>query len=1598
MPISTGNYTDSVSSEEEQIADSYKSLHSRYTTGDADYLKMQRDQEGAFKQGAASAAHGVQEGINSMANLPTDLMGFKQWADIDYIKPREGAVNEFISTGFTFASGLPAGGPIGKGALTLIQKAVKAGKAGKVAKETAKGRQTRASKLKEAALKGMAPSAGADFIAFSGNESLVYNLMEMHPQLQDAYGQITGKEGWENMSPSELVEATQGLGTFDAGRMVRNWGGRGLNVGEGAVVGSLLSVFWRAVKLKWNNDSLTKSTWEGKDESIKQGVSTTEKRHGKVLSKELTEKEKQEHLAFKSGPMVDKGNVTPEQKVKIKREEAELAAAQADLADKVDSTKSRTPFNDIEEDEMLAPKSLTEADEANTAVKLGLGDDAASVVIGKESYDYGADPEGMLDRATGEPIFSHVPEELGYGDMDRPMFKWGDFSEKWETGKGKDGKDKIGPSKEKFPSIEVNDDVIHNSWKNVIDHESRKGVSQPSVAGETGRLYALDAFNSYKDFEGFLIARQLAKHKFPKLVKESAAGYDNRLDRAAADAMKRKGLGNFWKYEMDALGGMEQFKVDEETLLSAIFKDPAGGKELAESIINARTGAGVDLNKAFLKAMDMINIDSTMSDAGQKYMTARVMSYFMKSLRSGFVDSSTDPLGNQFAKAIGWHGDVNRQSAKDHLHEHLLNQLDDVADATGLSPQGAAERIRKGYGDFKHLFDETSLDEALGQDVAVMREMYIRTWAYRLDQVITVKQLERTAEAIVKTEGKPSVSQLAEFATQMERMASKLAAFRNLRKAEGRALAANKAFRWAKDKGLGGGEQDQLLTEILNRSGGHDGLKDLAAKIASIADANKNDKTSIAATGGMVAKSITGVDVHNEYWMNAILSGARTQVVNTIGTALHMVYKPIEGIAGSLGGDETSRRFFRKHMMYAATMMLDTFRLLTKLGLNKAKAASGFQDAAAYSKNRSDIFSGGSQGAGAVAGARKALRRGKGTLESRSELFDLQPSSAITGDLLSETTSQWAKDLLDGIGNIIRVPSRLMISTDEMFKQISFRSASMAKLFNEAMETLPKAQQSQENIQKYMAERFQGLIRSNGARFTPDVIKDEAYRTYTRAVTQAEQDGTPLGEEFRNKKEYINNYIEDNYLSKADSHGALSDFAMDWSEDATFTRGLDVDLKRMQDKGYLQGDTSVSKDIQDFATKHSWARIVTPFIRTPINLLKFPMQRLPILHNAALKSESGWLKKLHQRYQADMMSNDPIKVAEAKGRMRMGALMYTTMGGLAASGIVTGGGSRDPQQRALDIATGWRPYSIKIGDKYISYQRLDPFSTVLGLAADTVEFAKEAGEHGDMDAAWYDTLISAGLYSASNNMANKSYLTGMSNFLSAITDPIDSSHFDSLIQKQGTSYVPKAISQFTVLTDDNYVRQTYGLLEAMQNQIPFMAGKLEPKRNILGQPMEYVSPDIMSRAFSIVNPFLTSDYKHDDVLDSIAGMDYNFGAPEPKLQGKKALDMRIFRDENGRSAYDFYQEEIGTITIGGATLRDRLKKYFSSSKFAKQTAFDAEHGFDMIEDDPRIKDIKYWIGRYRGAAKKATKLAYPDLAAAQKSYKRTRSELMNKFT
>ena len=226
----------------------------------------------------------------------------------------------------------------------------------------------------------------------------------------------------------------------------------------------------------------------------------------------------------------------------------------------------------------------------------------------------------------------------------------------------------------------------------------------------------------------------------------------------------------------------------------------------------------------------------------------------------------------------------------------------------------------------------------------------------------------------------------------------------------------------------------------------------------------------------------------------------------------------------------------------------------------------------------------------------------------------------------------------------------------------------------------------------------------------------------------------------------------------------------------------------------------------------------------------------------------------------------------------------------------------------------------------------------------------------------------------------------MSNILSTLTDPVGNGNFETLYTKQMSSYVPKALSQFSVLTDDNYIKKTYGLLDSMKKQIPGMAGGIEPMRNFLGDPMEHVAPEIGARAFSIINPFLSSKYKKDDVLDAVAELGYGFGAPEPNLRGKSFLDMRKYKDDDGRSAYDFYQEQIGKTEIGGKALRNRLSEFFKSTRYKKQTKFAGQIGFESLEVDPRITEVKSIVRRYRDKAKKETKAKYPELVSAERSY------------
>ena len=463
--------------------------------------------------------------------------------------------------------------------------------------------------------------------------------------------------------------------------------------------------------------------------------------------------------------------------------------------------------------------------------------------------------------------------------------------------------------------------------------------------------------------------------------------------------------------------------------------------------------------------------------------------------------------------------------------------------------------------------------------------------------------------------------------------------------------------------------------------------------------------------------------------------------------------------------------------------------------------------------------------------------------------------------------------------------------------------------------------------------------------------------------------------------------------------GAISDYAMDWGEEVTFTRRLDKDLlflhsmnKRMDKK------TGTKQDMQNLVHNHPWMRLMMPFIKTPVNILKFPLQRTPFIlspKGTILGKKFEWVENLHMRFQADMASGDPLRVAEAEGRVVAGKVFWFTLMGAAASGITTGAGPSNPRERNTLMATGWRPYSVRVGDKYISYSRLDPFALPVGLSADMYERFAERGRSGDVEEDWMNSVMLAGAYSLSNNIADKSYLAGINNVLQALIDP--EHKFEALIKKQVTSYVPKFGSQWTPITDDHYMKKTYGLLEAVMQRVPGLNREIEPMRNLLGDPLESMyEPTVWAAG---INPFLISKATNDPILNELANVGYGFGHPEPKIKGSRHLDMRKFHDAKGRSAFDRFQELVGVVTYNNRTVHQALAALYDSKgyKRASDLADKRELRFQGTYKDARIKAIKSVMAKFRAKAKAQTVKEYPNLGNAIRAYDQNNEDQMREL-
>ena len=644
-----------------------------------------------------------------------------------------------------------------------------------------------------------------------------------------------------------------------------------------------------------------------------------------------------------------------------------------------------------------------------------------------------------------------------------------------------------------------------------------------------------------------------------------------------------------------------------------------------------------------------------------------------------------------------------------------------------------------------------------------------------------------------------------------------------------------------------------------------------------------------------------------EYWMNSLLSGPATQVVNTLGSSLTSALRIGElAFGGLLRGDPEVARavlgyaFKMENLREALTFAGKAWDIGDSV-LTKGSVA--FNDSAKRTE--------------AITGRNATTMLGE------------------QGKKLSSKNHDAIENAVDFIGQGVRLPSRGLMTVDEFFKQLNYRAYVRTNL---AYEGIQAGQKNGKELAKYVEDRFQNYVTKGGRAYNESNV-------YLDAVEKSKTiNGLGYGGE---QAAVIHAELAQSPYDP--SRGGLADAALEYSKVNTFTNDLDSDSV----VGIL-GDT-----LSKLKTKIPMLNFIVPFINTPTNILKFALDRTPL---GVATDLSFRRKKLSE----GLYSDDPMVRAQTTGRMATAAAVVGTAAWYAMSNkeFITGGGPRSQEEKDALKLTGWQPYSFKVGDKYLSYQRLDPMATVIGLFADIVE----AEEYYDLDDTQMGNMFSAIALSFTNNITNKSYVKGLDSMLKMLRDPATNSK--ALAGNIAGGFVPTLFSQGQNYSDERVLRETRTIFDYMTKKSP-MSGSLPAKRNFLGEAVKYEN---LPMGAGILNPIYFSTESDDMVDQELGTLGHGFNKQNSKIGG--AIQTKDIYNEDGRQAYDVWLEKTGTTTIRGKTLRQTLGKLIKSNGYQRLTA---HSDTDIGEKSPRIREVNNWLRAFRSKARKEMLGEFPDL-------------------
>ena len=318
--------------------------------------------------------------------------------------------------------------------------------------------------------------------------------------------------------------------------------------------------------------------------------------------------------------------------------------------------------------------------------------------------------------------------------------------------------------------------------------------------------------------------------------------------------------------------------------------------------------------------------------------------------------------------------------------------------------------------------------------------------------------------------------------------------------------------------------------------------------------------------------------------------------------------------------------------------------------------------------------------------------------------------------------------------------------------------------------------------------------------------------------------------------------------------------------DAMFDKnGLIKDdaVKNSSSELALNLDTDLSNKITGFINNFPVLKPLFMFPRTGLNAMMLGLSYTPIARLGPSNKYSKILtagKDPEKIFEAlldhGVKRTDPNAMniyqnlrAEYKGRIAFGTMISTGLLGYAVGGNIRGNGPVNAaERRAMRDNYDWKPKTINIGGRWVSYAGLEPFDTLLTVIGDLGYYATDIGSDLTEDVlhklSW---TIAAGF-------TNKTFMSGLEPLVKFASG--DSTAISRLIANEGRAYIPLSgaagVLAKAISSSQKDIHADMG--GYIQNNIPF-ANALLPERIDVwtGKPINDIDNPVL-RALNAMNP------------------------------------------------------------------------------------------------------------------------------------------------